>query len=130
LTSLTISSLFFLGIALLFRNPIAVIADFKPEYITYAAWILALDALVVLPFVWFRANEKPMRYAVIKIINVVINLGFNLFFFLLLPKLALQNEFWNSLWYPENKVAYVFISNVIASGATLLMVLNLYFKIG
>lgn len=130
LTSLTVSSLLFLGIALLFRNPIAEISDFRPEYISYAAWILALDALVVLPFVWFRANEKPMRYAVIKIINVVINLGFNLFFFLLLPKLALQNEFWNSLWYPENKVAYVFISNVIASGATLLMVLNLYFKIG
>lgn len=130
LTSLTVSSLLFLGIALLFRNPIAGIADFKPEYITYAAWILALDALVVLPFVWFRANEKPMRYAVIKIINVVINLGLNLFFFLILPKWAAHNEFWNSLWQPENKVAYVFISNLVASAATLLMVLPLYFKIG
>lgn len=130
LTSLTVTSLFFLGIVLLFRNPIAKVADFRPEYITYAAWILALDALVVLPFVWFRANEKPMKYATIKIINVVINLSLNLFFFLILPKWSSHNNLWNSLWNPENKVAYVFISNVVASAITLLMLIPLYFKIG
>ncbi len=130
LTSLTVSSLAFLGITLLFKNSIAEVADFKPEYVSYALWILALDALVVLPFVWYRANEKPMRYAAVKIINVCINLGFNLFFFLILPKWAVSNDFWNNLWNPENKVAYVFISNLIASGITLLMLLPLYFKIG
>lgn len=130
LTSLTISSLAFLGVTLLFRDVIASISNFKPEYVTYALWILALDALVVLPFVWFRANEKPMRYAVIKIINVCINLGLNLFFFLVLPKWAVNSEFWQPFWNPENKVAYVFISNLIASAATLVMVLNIYIKIG
>src|SRR5690554_5341178 len=121
LTSLTISSLVFLAVSLLFRNQIAAISDFKPEYVTYGLWILALDALVVLPFVWFRANEKPMRYASIKIINVCINLGLNLFFFLALPTLAEDSAFWAPFWNPENKVAYVFISNLVASGATLLM---------
>src|SRR5690606_17943838 len=130
LTSLTVSTLFFLGLTLLFRNHIAAILDFKPEYITYGLWILALDALVVLPFVWFRVNEKPMRYAVIKILNVCINLGLNLFFFLLLPKLAVNSELWGSLWNSGNKVAYIFISNLIASAITLFMVLPLYMKIG
>src|SRR5690606_32486476 len=61
LTSIAISTLIFLGITLLFRNYIAEVLDFKPEYVTYGLLILALDALVVLPFVWFRANEKPMK---------------------------------------------------------------------
>ncbi|MDP2687231.1 MAG: oligosaccharide flippase family protein [Aequorivita sp.] len=130
LTSLTVSTLIFLGITLLFRNFIAEVSDFKPEYVTYGLLILALDALVVLPFVWFRANEKPMKYATIKIFNVVINLVFNLFFLLLLPKLAESSSYWSSLWFPENKVAYVFIANLIASAVTLLVLLPLYAKIG
>lgn len=130
LTSLTVSTLIFLGITLLFRNGIAEISEFKPEYVTYGLIILALDALVVLPFAWFRVNEKPTRYAVIKIFNVVINLAFNLFFLLALPKLAETSAYWNSMWFPENKVAYVFIANLIASAVTLLVLLPLYVKIG
>lgn len=130
LTSLTVSTFIFLGITMLFRNQIAVIADFNPEYVTYGLLILSLDALVVLPFVWFRVNERPLRYAVVKIFNVVINLAFNLFFLLMLPKLAENSTYWNSLWFPENKVAYVFIANLIASGVTLLVLLPLYIKIG
>ncbi|MGB3344376.1 MAG: oligosaccharide flippase family protein [Aequorivita sp.] len=130
LTSLTISSLVFLAISLLFRNQIAAISDFKTEYVTYGLWILALDALVVLPFVWFRANEKPMRYASIKILNVVINLGLNLFFFLVLPKWAETSVFWQNLWHADNKVAYVFIANLIASAITLVILLPVYIKIG
>ena len=77
LTSLTVSTLVFLGITLLFTDYIASVSDFNPEYVTYGLIILALDALVVLPFVWFRVNEKPMKFAIIKII--VKNL--NKFFF-------------------------------------------------
>lgn len=131
LTSLTVSTLLFLMVAMLFRAPLAQLTDFKVEYVTYGLLILALDALVILPFVWFRANERPMRYAIIKILNVCINLGCNLFFFLWLPVLAKDSGgFWASIYTEENKVVYVFISNVIASGATLLMLLPLYFKIG
>lgn len=130
LTSISVSTLVFLGITLLFTNQIATVAEFKPEYVTYGLLILALDALVVLPFAWFRVNERPMRYAVVKIFNVVVNLAFNLFFLLLLPKLAVNSSFWNSLWFPENKVAYVFVANLIASAVTLLVLLPLYVKIG
>ena len=130
LTSITVSTFLFLGITLLFTNQIATVSEFQPEYVTYGLLILALDALVVLPFAWFRVNERPMRYAVVKIFNVVVNLAFNLFFLLLLPKLAVNSSFWDSLWFPENKVAYVFVANLIASAVTLLVLLPLYVKIG
>lgn len=132
LTSLTVTTIAFLSITLVFKEAIADFLQFKSQYILYALLILALDALVVLPFVWFRANEKPMKYAVIKILNVCINLGLNLFFFLVLPTWAEADStsIWNQWYWPENKVAYVFIANLIASGFTLLILLPLYVRIG
>lgn len=132
LTSLTVSTLVFIAFLLLIREPLAGFLEFKVDYIVYAIFILALDALAVLPFVWLRANQKPMRYAIIKIFNVSVNLGFNLFFFLILPKLALNDSssFWGTIYSEENKIAYVFISNLIASAITLLVVIALYVKIG
>jgi len=118
LTSILISSLSFFLIAFFFRERIGSLIEFDSNYVTYAILILVLDALAIIPFVWFRANEKPMNYAVIKIVNVCINLGCNLFFFLLLPNLisAEDDSIWEMLYLEENKVLYVFIANVIASG--------------
>lgn len=133
LSSLTISTFLFLIVALFFRNSLASFLEYQPEFITYGLLILALDALAVLPFVWFRANEKPMKYALLKIFNVVINLGFNLFFFLVLPIWAAKDptSFWNRILLEDtNKVAYVFIANLIASAVTLVVLMPLYVKIG
>lgn len=132
LTSVAISTAVFLAITLFFNDSLADFLDFRSEFITYGLIILALDALAVLPFAWFRANEKPMRYAVIKIFNVAINLGLNLFFFLVLPGLAESNpgSFWESILLTDTRVAYVFIANLIASAITLLIVSPLYVRIG
>ena len=132
LTSLVCSTLLFLGIAFLARESLSSFLQFKSEYITYGLLILALDALAVLPFVWFRANEKPMKYAIIKILNVCINLGLNLFFFLILPKWVENdpNSIWANLYSEENKIALVFIANLIASAVTLVILFPLYLKIG
>lgn len=132
LTSLTATTLLFLVISLSFVDPISNLLQFKAEYVLYGFLILGLDALAVLPFVWYRANERPMRYAVIKILNVCINLGFNLFFFLILPNWAINNtgSFWSGVYSEENIVAFVFIANIIASAITLVILLPIYFKIG
>ena len=132
LVSVGMSSLSFFLVAFLFREQLAQLIDFDTQFISYALLILVLDALVIIPFVWFRANEKPLKYALIKIINVSINLGCNLFFLLALPLLVVDhpNIFWDSLYIKDNTVLYVFISNVIASGATLIMLLGVYLKIG
>ncbi len=132
LTSITLTTVLFLVITLTVRGPLSLWLDYKTEYVTYGLIILALDALVVIPFAWFRVNEKPLRYAIIKIFNVVVNLGLNLFFFLLLPDLASENPntLFSTIYMEENKVAYVFIANLVASAVTLLILLPLYIKIG
>jgi len=78
--SLIITSFGFFILALIFQNQIAFFIDIDVKYINLVIWILLLDALTIIPFAWLRATQRPMRYAFIKILNVIINLGFNLFF--------------------------------------------------
>jgi len=129
LTSLLVTTTLFFGLGMVFSEPLARHLDFKEHYVVYALCILALDALVILPFAWFRANERPMRYAVIKIGNVLLNLGGNLFFFLVLPELAATSGgIWSTIATTDT-ILYVFIANLIASGLTLVVVIPIYFKI-
>ena len=127
--SLIISSLGFFIIALIFQNQIANYIDINVKYINLVIWILLLDALVIIPFAWLRATQKPMRYAVVKICNVAINLGLNLFFLLALKDLAKGISFFDSIYKPDFQISYIFISNLIASGVTLLFMLPFYAKI-
>ena len=117
------SSIFFLFGALIFRNSLATLANVDVQYITYSIWILVLDALVIVPFSKLRANQRPMLYAIIKIGNVVVNLALNLFFLLLLPKIAKSNpnSFIGNLYVENFEIAYIFIANLLASLLTLVV---------
>ena len=130
LISILATTIFFVGIGLLFQSGWARILDIEYDYIKYLILILALDALVMIPFAWLRANEKPAKYAVIKTANVAIYLGLTIFFLLLLPNL--QNEgsegFMEWLYRPDFEISYILIANLIASGITLLIMLPLYVK--
>ena len=117
------SSIIFLFAALIFRGTLASFANVDVQYVTYAIWILVLDALVIVPFSKLRANQKPMLYAIIKIGNVAINLALNLFFLLLLPKIAADNpnSFIGNLYVDNYEIGYIFVSNLAASLLTLLV---------
>ncbi|MFH6767395.1 oligosaccharide flippase family protein [Gaetbulibacter aquiaggeris] len=126
--SLIISSFGFFILALIFQNQIATIIDIDVKYINLVIWILLLDALTIIPFAWLRATQRPMRYAFIKILNVIINLGFNLFFLLILKNLSSEGAFFESIYKPNFEISYIFIANLIASGITLLIVVPFYVK--
>ncbi len=92
-------------------------ANVDVQYITYSIWILVLDALVIVPFSKLRANQKPMVYAAIKIGNVAVNLILNIFFLLFLPKIAEFNpdSFLGNLYIDNFEIGYIFVSNLLAS---------------
>ena len=131
LVSIFWTTLSFLAIALLFRNATSNFLEIDVQYVTYVIWILALDALVIIPFSKLRANQRPLFYAAIKIGNVIVNLGLNLFFLLLLPKIATANptSFINSIYFENFEIGYIFISNIAASLLTFLVLLPNYFQI-
>lgn len=130
LLSIAASTILFFILSLILQSPLVSITGIHPKYIKYAIYILALDALVIIPFAWLRANEKPLKYAILKIANISINLGLNLFFLIALPKIIATNSdsFFSSIYKEDFQVSYILISNLIASGITLLFMLGLYIK--
>jgi len=125
------STIFFIFIALLFRNSLAKWSGVDTQYIAYSIWILALDALVIVPFSKLRANQRPMFYALIKIGNVVVNLSFNLFFLLYLPSISVSqpDSFLSSVYIENFQIGYIFLANIIASFLTFVVLFPDYFTI-
>ncbi|MCX6244347.1 MAG: oligosaccharide flippase family protein [Bacteroidetes bacterium] len=127
--SLIVTSLIFLFLASVFAQPIANWIEYPEhkEYILWFAWMLALDALAAIPFARLRAQFKAKRFVFIKFSNISINIGLNLFFLLLCPYLFQNLEEGRArnllelIYRDDWTIEYIFISNLIASAATLLM---------
>lgn len=130
LWSIAGTTVLFLVMGLLSINFISEATGIELRYIRFALFILVLDALVIIPFAWLRANEKPMRYAIVKILNVAINLGLNLFFLLVLPSIFSKNPngFFAGWYVSNNEITYIFIAMIVASAVTFLLMSGLYFK--
>ncbi|MGK9117437.1 oligosaccharide flippase family protein [Olivibacter jilunii] len=134
-----ITSCIFLSFILLFSKDIAiwmqngVYSPDRVKYIRYFAFILVIDALCVIPFASLRAQGRPLKFGSIKLANIFIAVGFNLFFIIGVPfiiKHQLPLASWFSSWYKEGWIGYVFIANLIASIATLFILLPELLKIG
>lgn len=95
-----ILSLFFIA----FSGPIASSIDI-PGYKNYIIWltcIVAIDALVAIPFARLRLEKKALRFATFRLINVLLIVALN-FYFLTFN------------YNPEIGVAYVFLINLLAN---------------
>ncbi|MGC1516442.1 MAG: oligosaccharide flippase family protein [Maribacter sp.] len=130
LLSIAGSTFLLVVLGILFKAQISNWLNIDLQYMNYVFGILALDALVIIPFAWLRANEKPLRYAIVKILNVSLMLGLNIFYLLILPKIAESGSegFLSSLYTPNNEVPYILISNLIASGVTLVLMVRIYVR--
>ena len=123
------SSLGFLGLGLLFQQQIADLTHIHVNYIVLVIWTLFLDALVIIPFAYLRAQGKPVKYTAVKLTNVVVNLGLNIFLLVYLKALSVDNSIWDSIYIANFEVSYIFIANLLASAVTLLILLPFYFKV-
>jgi len=125
------TSLTFLFITLLFRNTLAVWSGISEQYITYTIWILVLDALVIVPFSKLRIDQQPTRYAIIKIGNVAVNLFLNIFFLISLPAIAQSNpeHLLSNLYIEDFQIGYIFVSNIVASLVTFIVLSPSYLKL-
>jgi O-antigen/teichoic acid export membrane protein len=113
--------------AFLFRDTLASAIGYAnhSEYIVWFAAILALDAICVIPFAMLRNQERPIRFAFLKTVNISTNIGFNLFFLILCPFVLKNNpdSVLQLVYRPEIGVGYIFISNLLASIFTALLLL-------
>ena len=127
--SLLLTSFGFLVLGLVFQNQIAALTHIHVNYIILVIWTLFLDALVIIPFAYLRAQGKPVKYTLVKLTNVIVNLGLNVFLLVYLKLLVSGAKLWDAIYVASFEVSYIFIANLAASGITLLLLLRFYFKI-
>lgn len=135
LLTIVFTSSMFMLLVLTFRDSVAGLLRYEhhPEYITWFAIIIGLDAIMAIPFARLRALNKPLRFVTIKLINIGANIGLNLFFFLLAPWILESGPKWlhslvSQVYNPEIAEGYVFISNLLANIITFLLLLPGMFR--
>ncbi len=122
LSALFVSSSAFIIFVMISGSSLASLMAYgdHPEYIRWLAVIVGVDAFTALPFARIRLRNKPVKYAIIRILEVSVNIGLNLFFLWYCPGHS-ESELVSILYNEEIGVGYVLISNMIASLVKLLL---------
>ena len=129
LISLLISSTIFIVLMFVNADSVAIALNFNghPEYIQWFALIIGLDAVSSISFAKLREQGKAARFALIRLLNIFINIGLNLFFIIYCP-FAIKNnlpstEFVQSIYSDVIGIGYIFIANLVSSVVTILLLL-------
>ncbi|MDE5641926.1 MAG: lipopolysaccharide biosynthesis protein [Muribaculaceae bacterium] len=126
LTSLAVTSSLFVLLVLAALGPVTrwMQCDGHSDYVVMMALCVAIDAFLALPFSYLRYKKRPVRFATIRLVNIGINIGLNLFFILLCPwlmRVAPGTVDW--FYRPDFGIGYIFLSNLIASLVNFLMMI-------
>jgi O-antigen/teichoic acid export membrane protein len=107
LISLIVSSVIFVVLMFVCSSSIASWMGYAghTEYIEWFAIIIALDAVASISFARLREQERAIRFVFVRLVNIFINIGLNLYFIV----------------YQEFGIEYIFIANLIASIVTLVL---------
>ena len=99
-----------------FITPISTALGYAehPDYLTMMAVVVALDALQAIPFSFLRFQKRPIRFASLKLLFIFLNIGLNVFYFVVLGKTS---------------VFYVFFINLLCTGFITLFFIPDLFKI-
>jgi len=127
--ALTSSTVLFAIAVFIFQDTFIGLMDLDPFYFQLLFSVLVLDTLVVVPFAYLRATGRPIKFAGVKIINILIYVLLNFYFLWFVrdypqyaPQFVLEN------YDIKDIVGYIFMANVAASGVTLLILLPYFFR--
>lgn len=130
--SLIVSTVLFTTILLLFNDQLARIIGIQehPEYLTWSAYIIAFDALSTLAFAKLRFDGKPVKFAIIRIAGILINIGLVIFFLSVCPAIQKKSpqSFIGTFYNSENGVGYIVLANLVQSIATFLLLSKEFFS--
>ena len=141
LISIIFSSVVFAGLIIFFSENLSGIIGSsheglvgpdpdRPFYISLFAGILAFDAITAVPFAKLRQENRAKKFAFVRLSNIAINIILNLFFLIVCPAILKHNpSSWITIFYKADfGVGYVFISNLIASLLTFILLAPDIFK--
>ncbi|MCD4665761.1 MAG: oligosaccharide flippase family protein [Bacteroidales bacterium] len=132
LLSVLFTSLSFVILIVVFIEPISDSINYQDHknLIIYSALIVAIDAFTAIQFAYLRQQNKSVKFSLIRIVTVSVNVGLNLYFIWFCDVLYKSNPDSPFLFFynPDIRIGYVFISNLIASLLSVLLLLPQLFK--
>lgn len=127
--SMLVSVAIFLVMMFLFFDSFLNFFDFEnnPLRLKLFIGIMALDTIAMVPFAYLRASNRPMKYAVIKLVNVGVIVIINLVFLKFVPEFLADGKSlpeiiatnYNSIPIVE----YIFVANIFGSAISFLLLL-------
>lgn len=77
----------FVALVLVFITPVSSLLGYAdhPSYVWVMAVTVAIDAFQSIPFAYLRYKKRPIKFAALKMLFIVMNILLNLFFFVWLP---------------------------------------------
>ena len=113
-----IVALAFVLLVSIFLQPIARALDYAnhPEFVEIMAIVVALDAFQAILFARLRFEGRPIKFATLKLLFIVLNIGLNLLVFLVAPGLKESHPDMMSWYHTSYQVGYIFIVNLLCTG--------------
>ena len=95
-------SLVFAVLVLLFLAPVSQLMGYgdHPEYVGVMVVTVAIDAFLCIPFAHLRQQRKAVKFAALKLLNIVVTILLNLIYF---------------YWMDGKDVGYVFYINLVCT---------------
>ena len=130
LISVGVTSLLFIALLCVFLNPITGAMKLKGYslFVLLIGITVAVDAFSNLPFAYLRYKNRAWRFAGIKLLNVGFNIGLNLFFLLVCPRIesetpGLIDWFYGALGGKSFGIGWIFVANIISTFLVLILLL-------
>lgn len=122
LMSVGFTSMVFVLLVFAFISPISSAMGYAdhPSYIWTMALTVALDAFQAIPFAYLRYKKRPIKFAALKMLFIIMNICLNLVFFVLLPALyesSGDEGFISKIYDPTVGVGYAFYINLFCTGS-------------
>ena len=106
LLSVSIGSLVFVALGLLFLEPIAGWLEYgeHPWYIGMMMIVVAMDAIQSIPFAYLRYKKRAIKFDALKLLFIFLNIALNLFYYVILE---------------GNDVGYAFLFNLVCTSVVM-----------
>lgn len=128
LISLLVSTVGLSLLLILFSGQLADLIK-EPGHSDFVIWcvlIIATDTITAIPFARLRLTNSAKRFAVIKFVNMFVNLSVSVFYFIICKRAFEHGDdsFFAGLYNPEVGIGYAFLAQLIANLVSIALLAN------
>lgn len=110
----------FAAMVLLFLDPVSSMMGYAnhPEYVGMMAVCVAIDAFQAIPFAWLRYKKRPIKFAALKLLFIILNITLNIVYFVVFPALYTRYpDILGLIYNPGVGVGYAFGLNLVCTAS-------------